>query len=202
MRVRHAIQKCLRARGERAAREEQHRPRLLRGDLDERVEHVHPGHLRHHQVAEDCVESLAAPDAIERCAAARFARHVVLGLEHLGDDRQDVRLVVDDEHRSALRGGGRAAFGRWRHRLDRPFRRRERHADGRALARLALDLDATPEFGHDRMADGEAEARAEPHGLGREEGVEDAGQEVLRDPRARVAYLDVRPSSLTGGPCP
>ncbi len=75
-------------------------------------------------------------------------------------------------------------------RLEGGARGRQQHAHRRALAPHALDLDLAVEAPHDAVADREAEARPYADRLRREERVEDAGQVLGRDARARVAHLD------------
>src|SRR2546428_9590546 len=88
------------------------------------------------------------------------------------------------DHRAAARTTALAVGIRVLHR--RPRLCRKLDDEGRARAELALDLDRPAVALHDAQAHRQAEARAADFGLGREERLEDAGQELRRHSRARV----------------
>jgi hypothetical protein len=60
--------------------------------------------------------------------------------------------------------------------------------EGAALAEGAFDFDEAAGFFGDALDDGQAQAGAFAAGLGGEEGLEDAGQEVRGDAGAGVAH--------------
>src|SRR5262249_58928329 len=60
------------------------------------------------------------------------------------------------------------------------------------LAERALDVDPAAVFLHDAIGDGEAESRAFAERLPGEEGIEDRGDLVLRDPPAAVGDREHR----------
>ena len=99
------------------------------------------------------------------------------------------RLVV--HHQNAERVGHRA-HGWRRLRLTARARRDDRQLDQEARASLARVLrpDATLVLAHDAEGDREPEPRPRAGGLGGEERVEDALEQVGRDARPRVLHLD------------
>src|SRR5204863_8532664 len=75
---------------------------------------------------------------------------------------------------------------RRRDNLDLESRGRHHDPERRPLTDLALDLDLPAEAGHDPMADRQAETGPDTDRLRREERIEDPGQALRRDARARV----------------
>src|SRR2546426_7763766 len=65
----------------------------------------------------------------------------------------------------------------------------ELHNEGRPRPDGALELDAAAVLVNDLAHDGQSEPRA--RGLGREEGREDAGSDLLRHPLSRVREADL-----------
>src|SRR5512137_3088682 len=68
--------------------------------------------------------------------------------------------------------------------------------EGRSLAGRALDGEGPGVGGHDGVGDGEAEPHAlrRPGAVGREEGLEDAFEDLGRDARAVVLHLQPGPA--------
>ena len=62
---------------------------------------VHPGHGRHHEVAQDQVELLAQLDEVERRPRVGDGDDSVLVCEGLAHGIADARIVVDDEDAAA-----------------------------------------------------------------------------------------------------
>src|SRR5580698_4308443 len=86
---------------------------------------------------------------------------------------------------------------------------RQRDAEGGPFAEAAQDLDAAAVSIDDAMDDGQAEPRALADVLGREERIEDPGDDLGRDPRSVVRYGDLdilgprgrgQPNGATAGP--
>ena len=76
---------------------------------------------------------------------------------------------------------------------------RDRDAEDRSLAQLALHHKRTLVRGHDGVAHGQPEPRSLTHLPGREEGIEDPILEVIGDAHPRVANLgDDRSIRVTG----
>ena len=121
-------------------------------------------------------------------------------LEHLGQHRGDLGLVVNDE--DGLRGHRRRRHGR--RGLNCRCRRRDHgqlDAEFRPAPRLALDRDRPAVLLDDPLAEREAESRPLPARLRREEGLEDPRPDLGRNPRPGVADLEPHPVPLAVEPC-
>ena len=113
-------------------------------------------------------------------------------LQQIAHRARDGELVVDDEDAKARHSDGcRGRRARRRRRIvGRQVGRREGDAERRTLPRLAVDGDLPPEGRHDPVADRQPEARSYPHGLGREERVENAREHLGGHPFPVVNDLE------------
>jgi hypothetical protein len=116
----------------------------------------------------------------ERRAARREADRLVAELgEGLLAEADQRLLVVDEQDRLAV--AARDAFLGRRRRGD-PALRWNVDGERRADALVALDRDAAAQVGDDAVDEREAEPGADADLLGREERIEDALEDVRRDP--------------------
>jgi ribonuclease T1 len=188
--VDHLLQELARGGGEGAAGQEDHALRLVAHQRQEPGVELHARQPRHHQVAEDDVEPLAARDQVQGLLGAPAGEDLVLAAQQPLDAGADGGLVVEHQDPAAApldlqglrreRRGGRVRRGRQGHAHDRPA------ADRR------LDRDLAAEGGDDAPADGEPEPGPDAHRLGGEEGVEDPVDRLRRDAGAGVVHLDDR----------
>ncbi len=158
---------------------------------------LHAGHDRHHEVAQDDVEALAAGDSRERRGRAGDDHYLVIGPEEPAHGAADDLLVVDDQDPTpVIRAGNR---GRSNGRLRLRAGHLKDHAKDRAATELARNGDHAAELGDDPMADGQAEPGAHSLRLRREERREELLHDLGRNTRPGVGNLDDDPLRAVGG---
>ena len=132
---------------------------------------IHAAHLRHHDVAEDEIVTLAARQLRQGLARARERHHLVLrrsarrwpGRSWARHPRSGCRPRA----RGRTTDGGRAART-----VSSVAHGGQDDAEDAALAHLALQLHPPAEPGDDAAADGQPQPRAHAAGLGGEERLE------------------------------
>src|SRR5580658_4312094 len=183
-RVRHLGDERSRRRREGPPRDEHDAFSLLRVLFGDGGVEVHPGHVGHHQVAEDDVEAFPCEDACRDDAWFEADDDVVIAAQPESEGARDVGVVVDDEEATAAKRGRSHRRGRILNQS--PSASREVHPEGGSLTGDTVDLDAPSETVDDAIADRKAEAGAHADRLRREERLEDTSPYLRRYARASV----------------
>ena len=157
---------------------------------------LHPGDVRHHQVAQNHVEPLSALQLRLCHIRPGDGDDLVLGCEEALHGATDHRLVVDEEYSSAaglhrrVHGAARGARVRRRRRKEDP--------EGRPLSGDAFHLDLAAQRLDDGLTDRESQTGADAKRLGGEEWVEDPALRFGSHSLSRVFHGNDRAPHLVG----
>ena len=168
----------------------------MRPSLAELIDQQVPAHFRHHDVSDDDVDRrFVLAHQVERLDPVMRRAHVVAGLrKHLGGERADAGIVLDEEHALVRRPRDGGDAGPWRRaRVIEVLAPRHASALGggkmnrerRSHSRRALGVNVAERLLHDAVHRRQTETRAAARGLRGEEGLEGARQSSRIHSRAR-----------------
>src|SRR5688500_2195937 len=148
---------------------------------------LHPGHHRHHQVAENQVESLTGSAERKRFPGVDRGDDVMLLSQNSGENPDYHVFVVDDENPPATAA---RCYRRGRDTHGIEDRLGERYPENRPDAKLASTRQLSADVGHNAMADGETESAAASNSLGGEDRIEYAIDVLGRNSGSGIGDLD------------